>query len=74
MTVETSVLLPDDLLSAIDRTGANRSEFLEKAARRYLAELTKAHQEAADAVLLDRLADRLNEEAADVLEYQHIPE
>jgi metal-responsive CopG/Arc/MetJ family transcriptional regulator len=74
VTVKTSVLLPDDLLSAIDRTGSNRSEFLEKAAWRYLAEITKAHQETTDAALLDQFADHLNEEAADVLEYQCIPE
>ena len=74
MRVKTSITLSDDLLAAIDRTGSDRSLFIEMAARKYLAETIKAHHETADAAILDKIVDRLNEEAADVLEYQIIPE
>ncbi len=74
MAGKTSVTLPDDLLAAIDRTGSDRSQFVESAARRYLAETDKAHGSAADAAILEQVADHLNREAADVLEYQSMPE
>lgn len=71
---KTSITLPDDLLAAIDRTGADRSQFVESAARRYLAETAKAHGNATDAAILEEVADHLNQEAVDVLEYQSLPE
>jgi hypothetical protein len=39
--VKTSITLPDDLLEEIDRAGSNRSSFLEKVARQYLAQIEK---------------------------------
>ncbi len=73
MRVKTSITLPEDLLHAIDRVDANRSAFIEKASRAHLAKLEKAKREAADAKTINRIADRLNEEAQDVLEYQGLP-
>jgi metal-responsive CopG/Arc/MetJ family transcriptional regulator len=72
--VKTSVTLPDDLLRQIDRTQPNRSSFIEKAARKYLEDEARTKRRMKDAAILERLADKLNEEAADVLEYQGIPE
>jgi metal-responsive CopG/Arc/MetJ family transcriptional regulator len=72
--VKTSVTLPDDLLRQIDREEPNRSAFFERAARRYLFETTKARRRESDLAILQRSADRLNKEAADVLEYQSIPD
>ena len=74
MRVKTSITLPDDLLRQIDREEPNRSAFLEKAARRYLQDVAKVKRRKADAAILEKFADRLNLEAADVLEYQSIPE
>ena len=73
MRVKTSVTLPRDLLASIDRHDQNRSAFIERAARAYLARLEKALRDAADVRIIDRNADRLNREAEDVLEYQRLP-
>ncbi len=73
MKAKTSITLPSDLLKRIDRADANRSAFLERAARAYLARLEKAQREAADAEIINRHADRLNAEAVDVLAYQGLP-
>jgi metal-responsive CopG/Arc/MetJ family transcriptional regulator len=72
MRVKTSVTLPDDLLKQIDGAGSNRSSFLERAARRFLAEIEKGRREARDAAILNAHAERLNKEAMDVLEYQDL--
>ena len=70
MKLKTSITLPDDLLSRIDRADSNRSAFLEKAARQYLARLEKEMRDARDTEILNARADRLNKEALDVLDYQ----
>jgi metal-responsive CopG/Arc/MetJ family transcriptional regulator len=69
---KTSVTLPSDLLEKIDRADSNRSGFLEKAARQYLARMEKARRDARDAAILDSSAERLNREALDVLDYQNL--
>jgi metal-responsive CopG/Arc/MetJ family transcriptional regulator len=74
MRVKTSVTLPSTLLEEIDSLDTNRSAFLERAARMYLAQVAKTLRDASDAALLERNADRLNKEAADVLDYQEMPE
>jgi metal-responsive CopG/Arc/MetJ family transcriptional regulator len=70
--VKTSVTLPGDLLTEIDRADPNRSGFLEKAARRYLGQMEKERRDARDAAILDSRAEHLNREASDVLEYQNL--
>ena len=72
MKVKTSITLPEDLLRAIDQTDPNRSSFIEKAARQYLATLSKSRREAQDAEILNAHAEALNREALDVLEYQDL--
>lgn len=71
--VKTSVTLPDTLLTEIDRVDSNRSAFLEKAARKYLADEARALRRKKDAAILERISERLNREAEDVLEYQSFP-
>jgi hypothetical protein len=71
--VKTSITLPEELLVSIDRVDSNRSSFIEKASRAYLVRLEKAKRDAADAEIINRNADRLNDEAMDVLEYQGLP-
>jgi metal-responsive CopG/Arc/MetJ family transcriptional regulator len=70
--VKTSITLPDDLLEEIDREDANRSAFLERAARQYLIQRNKEQREAADTLVLEAHSVRLNREALDVLEYQDL--
>jgi len=71
--VKTSITLPEDLLETIDKTDPNRSAFIERASRAYLARLEKAKREAKDIQIINANADRLNDEAMDVLEYQGLP-
>lgn len=72
MRVKTSITLPDDLLKQIDQAESNRSFFLERAAREYLSRISKERREARDAAILEAHADRLNQEALDVLDYQDL--
>jgi metal-responsive CopG/Arc/MetJ family transcriptional regulator len=77
MPTTTSITFPDDLLRDIDRVHQDRSAFLERAARRYLAELASAQRsgrDAADKDIYEHHAEQLNAEAAEVLEFQSLPE
>jgi metal-responsive CopG/Arc/MetJ family transcriptional regulator len=73
MRVKTSVTLPEELLVQIDRVDSNRSAWLERAARRYLAQLTREGRERRDAEIIEANLERLNEEALDALQYQNLP-
>ncbi len=76
MKVKTSITLSEDLLDAIDKRSSqfkNRSDFIEAALRAYIAQIVRDEQNAKDLAILNRQADRLNQEAADVLAYQVIP-
>jgi metal-responsive CopG/Arc/MetJ family transcriptional regulator len=76
MKVKTSVTLSDDLLKTIDEQSGpqkNRSDFIEKALRNYIAQMIRDKQNARDFEIINRRADQLNQEAADVLSYQVIP-
>ena len=73
MKVKTSVTLSDELLKAIDlHIGAyrSRSEFLEIAARKFIAKLVQKEAEKRDLEIINKLSDSLNAEAEDVLSYQ----
>ena len=75
MKVETTVVLSEDLVSALDRrTGdaQDRSALVEAALRAYLAQPRRG-EDAGDLEIINAHAAELNEEAADVLEYQVIP-
>ena len=73
MKVKTSVTLSEDILAAVDkaagRTGS-RSAVIEKMLRDRLDELTRVQSRAAELERLNRRADALNAEAADVLTFQ----
>ena len=73
MKVKTSITLSENLLKTIDQQAGpsqNRSEFIEKAVWSFLAQLIRDEQNAHDLEIINRRAERLNEEAADVLAYQ----
>jgi len=75
MKVKTSITLSKEVLETIDKrsgSGRSRSEFVEEAVRNYVAQLVKREAEARDLEILNRQADKLNEEASDVLDYQVI--
>jgi metal-responsive CopG/Arc/MetJ family transcriptional regulator len=73
MKVKTSITLSKDILSQIDQyaEGANnRSAFIELAVRTYLELVKRKKRDQQDLEILNRLSDKLNREAADVLRYQ----
>ncbi len=76
MKIKTSITLSEDLLEAIDQRSTqfkNRSDFIETAIRSFIAQMLRDEQNAKDLAIINRHADRLNQEAADVLAYQVIP-
>jgi metal-responsive CopG/Arc/MetJ family transcriptional regulator len=73
MRVKTSVTLPKDLLTRMDAIERNRSAFIERATRAYLAEMERRRRNLRDLQILNTNARGLNTEAADVLEYQAFP-
>ena len=66
MKTKTSITLSEDLLKAIDLyigEYKSRSEFLETAARRFIAQLARKKAEERDLEIINRLSDSLNAEA-----------
>jgi len=70
--VKTSITLPKELLGRLDQIDKNRSALLERAARAYLAQLEGQARDRKDIEIIDRIAERLNREAMDTLEYQKL--
>lgn len=70
MRVKVSITLPRDLLGRLDRVDRNRSALLERAAEAYLRDIARQGRERRDIAIIDKSAERLNREAAEVLDYQ----
>jgi metal-responsive CopG/Arc/MetJ family transcriptional regulator len=73
MKEKTSITLSREVLSGIDRLAGSkhsRSSFIENVLRWYLAERERAQLNARDLEILNRTADKLNEEAQDVMDFQ----
>ena len=74
MKVKTSITLSEDVLKAIDKRAKqfkkNRSDFIETAVWAFIGQLIRDEQNARDLEIINRRADFLNQEAADVLAYQ----
>lgn len=73
MKEKTSITLSSDVLAKLDSlAGQNgsRSAVIESIVRQYLRERTRREVQARDLDRLNKAADRLNAEAADVLGYQ----
>jgi len=73
MKEKTSITLSKDVLENVDRLAGSkhsRSAFIERVLRRYLHQRAKAALQARDLERINNAADRLNREAAEVLEYQ----
>ncbi len=73
MKVKTSITLSQELLNSIEGLPEqyhNRSFFLETAAWEFIAQLRRAEQAERDLEILNRHADKLNQEVTDALTYQ----
>ena len=73
MKEKTSVTLSTDVLAEIDRLAGkkySRSALIERILRGYIRSRAHAEIQARDVERINRAAERLNAEAADVLEYQ----
>ena len=73
MKIKTSITLSEELVHDIDELFGdkkNRSQFIEEALRDYLVRQLSKKRDLADMDILNRKADKLNKEAADVLSYQ----
>ncbi len=73
MKEKTSITLSRELLAEVDRlagSGQSRSALIERILRKYLRDRRRMALHSRDLQRLNRAADRLNREVADVLEYQ----
>jgi metal-responsive CopG/Arc/MetJ family transcriptional regulator len=66
MTIQVN--LPEDLITRIDSIAADRDQFIADAIRQVLRKSKRSDAE--EVALINAVADELNAEAADVLEYQ----
>ena len=75
MKIETTVSLSEDLVAALDsrsHDAQDRSAIVEAALRAYLT-WPRPGEDSGDLEIINLHSAALNEEAADVLEYQVIP-
>jgi metal-responsive CopG/Arc/MetJ family transcriptional regulator len=73
MKTKTSVTLSSDVLKAVDELagdGGNRSAVIERVLRAYFHRRARVAADRRELERLNRAAERLNREAADVLTYQ----
>jgi metal-responsive CopG/Arc/MetJ family transcriptional regulator len=73
MKQKTSITLSSDILARVDDLAGSelsRSALIEQVLRNYFRERARSQVEARDLERINAAADRLNSEAADVLEYQ----
>lgn len=77
MKVKTSITLSQAILRKIDRQAKgenNRSAFIELAVKTYLEWVERSKRDQRDLETINRLSEKLNREAADVLQYQTEPQ
>jgi metal-responsive CopG/Arc/MetJ family transcriptional regulator len=73
MKEKTSITLSTDVLAQLDRLAGSkrsRSALIEEVLRGYLRGRVRSAKNKRDVERINAAADRLNEEAAEVLEYQ----
>jgi len=74
MKVKTSITISEELLKVVDKRAKqykkNRSDFIEAAVLAFIGRLIRDEQNARDLEIINRRADYLNQEAAEVLAYQ----
>lgn len=70
-----SISLPQDLLASVDKLvgkSRKRSKVIESALREYISKENHRELNQRDIEILNANAEKLNEEALDVLEYQEV--
>ncbi len=75
MRVRTSVTLPKELLVKVDALAGKkykRSAIVESALRDFVQKETRTECDKRELEIINANADKMNEEALDVLEYQQI--
>lgn len=73
MKVKTSITLSEELLENVDRLAVNyknRSDFIETALQKIVAQMIRAEQEARDVMIINEHSDEINAEVEDALRYQ----
>jgi metal-responsive CopG/Arc/MetJ family transcriptional regulator len=73
MKVKTSITLSEGVLDLLEQhaiDGESRSETIERLLRESFAQQERRERDRKDLELINQHADRLNEEAEDVLKYQ----
>ena len=73
MKAKTSITLSPDIIAKVDDLAGSklsRSALIEQVLRNYFRERARRKMQARDLERINAAADRLNSEAADVLEYQ----
>jgi metal-responsive CopG/Arc/MetJ family transcriptional regulator len=73
MKEKTSVTLSKEVLCGIDRVAGSkqsRSAFIEAVLSQYLRDRARAERGARDLAIINRNAEKLNQDALDGLEYQ----
>ena len=73
MKQKTSVSLSEEVLRKLERfagSGSSRSSYIERVLRRHFRRRARLELNDEDRRKIDAAADRLNREAADVLEHQ----
>jgi len=73
MKDKTSITLSREVLARIDRLAGSRqsrSAFIEAVLRRFLRSRARAEIEARDLERINQASERLNAEAAEILDYQ----
>jgi len=75
MKIQTTISLEPELLQQLDQILANKdrhslSDFVEDLLRNFLLRAKSTTQDARELELINQNADRLNQEAKDVLAYQ----
>ena len=74
MKIKTSITLSSELIETIDArieySKGTRSQFIETAVRFFIRQMIREEQDRKDLEIINRRAEALNREAADVLTYQ----
>jgi len=71
MKVKASITITDVLLTEVDKVSkGNRSEFIEKAIKKYIAQARRGVRDKKDILKINGDSRLLNSEALDVLGYQ----
>jgi metal-responsive CopG/Arc/MetJ family transcriptional regulator len=77
MKEKTSITLSPDILAKVDRVAGSklsRSAVIEQVGRKFFSERNRRKIHARDVQRINASAQRLNREAADVLDYQSLDE